>query len=115
MKSNTWLVVVAAVAVTASMVIAKSFLPAPGAAGANPPAGQVADAPLLLNDRTFQQTVAQPATILDTPQSIASAEMSQPDSAAPAPDSERWTVLVVRGNKIDYVTYPNPHVKGQAP
>ena len=94
MKSNTWLVVVAAIAVTASMVIAKSFLPAPGAAEADPPARQVADAPLPLNDQTLKQTVAQLAPILDTPECIESTEMSQPDSAAPAPDSEQWTVLV---------------------
>ncbi len=104
MKSSSWIVVMFAVAVTASLVAAKSLLTAPEPSQAAVPT----------------QTRSQFVPIAESTQPILAGHRQPP---APAPwakarpaavvkkdpptvtSDSTWTVLVVHGDKREYITY----------
>lgn len=114
MKSTTWILITLAVAVTASMVVAKSIIFVPQKAEAQP------DQPAnIATDPVQVQPVAQ-AVGQRAPQITPSPALFEPAPRIDKSDAESdtgntWTVLVVNGNKEEYVTYASPEVKAPTP
>lgn len=124
MKSSTWIVVVLALAVTGSMVVAKSFFASPEQADAS---AQMAGA---LMPATLQTQQGGPLTVggavaLSAPSRTALAAppapflvKQAPIISSPAGDKKSprgWSVLVVRGDDEENITYQNADVQSPTP
>ncbi|MCH8854645.1 MAG: hypothetical protein IID41_18610 [Planctomycetes bacterium] len=114
MKSTTWILITLAVAVTASMVVAKSIILVPQKAEAQPaqPDKVVIESAQV---RPVTWAVGQRA-----PQSLPTLALFEPAPRVSKADakndkSETGTVLVVNGNIEEHVTYANAEVKSPTP
>ncbi len=107
MKKNTWLIVAIALAVTGSIVVAKSVITTIGKANAgeknvmrwtNP-------APDVAVQTEVGHVVAQPAPADDDEQSI------EQDAGSDSP----WRVMVVRGGSVEKIAYRSASIKAKIP
>ncbi len=124
MKSSTWIVVVLALAVTASMVVAKSFMALPNRADASaqmagaltPTMLQTEQARALPAGRAVAQ-VAPARTALATPPTPSLVTQApiidSPTAAQKAPRG--WSVLVVRGDDEEHITYQSADAQTPTP
>ncbi len=124
MKSSTWIVVVLALAVTASMVVAKSFIASPTRADASahvaaaltPSMLQTQQARPLPAGRAVAQ-VAPARTALTTPPTPSLVTQApiidSPPGAQKAPRG--WSVLVVRGDDEEHITYQSADAQTPTP
>ena len=104
MKSSSWMVVMFAVAVTASLVVAKSLLTPPEPSQAAVPT-QARSQYLPIAEST-QPTLAghrQPPAPAHRAKARPTAKVKTDPPAATSDGT--WTVLVVHGNKREYITY----------
>ena len=104
MKSSSWMVVMFAVAVTASLVVAKSLLTAPERSQAAVPT-QPRSQFIPIAEST-QPTLAghrQPPAPAPLPKVRPAAEVKMDPPSATSDGT--WTVLVVHGDKREYITY----------
>ena len=126
MKSTTWILITLAVAVTASMVVAKSIIFIPQKAEAKPvqevkpvqPVQHVHPAKVAMEPVQVQRVaraVSQRAPrIAPTPGLFEQAPRVDTPDARPG-KGNTWTVLVVNGNMEEHVTYVSPEVKSPTP
>lgn len=111
MKSTTWILITLAVAVTATMVVAKSIIFVPEKAEATP--AEVAMEPAQAQPESL--AVSQSA-----PQIAPTPDLFEQAPRADAPDAESdkgntWTILVVNGSVEENVTYTSAGVKSPTP
>ena len=122
MKSSTWIVVVLALAVTASMVVAKSFIASPKQADAS---AQMAAASTMLraeqgSPSPASRAVAQiapsrtGATIPPSPALVNQAPIIDP-SKGTQQAAGGWSVLVVRGEDEENITYQSADAQVPTP
>ncbi len=104
MKSSSWIVVMIAVAVTASLVAAKSLL--------TPPESSQAAAPTQARSQYLPVAESTQPTLAGHRQPPAPAPWAKAQPAAvvkkvpPSVTSDStWTVLVVHGDNREYITY----------
>ncbi len=104
MKSSSLMVVMIAVAVTASIVAAKSLLTAPERSQAAVPTQTHAQfIPIAESTQPMLAGHRQPPVPAASPKAMPTAEIK---IAPPAVTSDgTWTVLVVHGDNREYVTY----------
>ncbi len=111
MKGNTWIVVMIAVAVTGSMVVAKSFISFPNSLAAAPVAAVANEDPKLaeppLPILVGQEEPPLPGVMEQAP----TVDATQGGKSM----NDTWTVMVVHGNEIEHVTYVNGDVKSPTP
>ncbi len=104
MKSSSWMIVTFAVAVTASLVAAKSLLTVTERSQAAVPTQTVSQfIPIAESTQPILAGHRQPPVPAASPKARPTAEVK---IAPPAVTSDgTWTVLVVHGDKREYVTY----------
>ena len=111
MKSTTWILITLAVAVTASMVVAKSIIFVPQKAEAKP--AKVTMEPIQVQpvgwavSQRAPQIAPSPALFEQAPR------VDTPD--AQGDNGNTWTVLVVNGSVEENVTYASADVKSPTP
>ncbi len=124
MKSSTWIVVALALAVTASMVVAKSFIAPPNQADSSAQIAGTLTPAMLQTDQAkalpVGRVVAQLAsarTALTTPPTSLLVKqapiINAPENAQKAP--EGWSVLVVRGDDEENITYQSADAQTPTP
>ena len=111
MKGNTWIVVMIAIAVTGSMVVAKSFISFPNSLAAAP-------VPVVASEVTSPVEPPQPVLASQEEPPLPRIMEQAPTvdaTAAEKPVNDTWTVMVVRGSETEFVTYANADVKSPTP
>ncbi len=104
MKSSSWIVVIFAVAVTASLVAAKSLLSVTEhSQGALPTQTHSQFIPIAESSQPILVGHRQPPASAPRPKARPTAEVKM---GSPSVTSDgTWTVLVVHGNEREYITY----------
>ncbi len=114
MKRNTWIAVMIAIAVTASIVVARSLITFPEQLDASSMmTASPTTEPVVEQAGPIRATQPEPPTP-PTPGLIEQAPTVHKLKQHQAME-EGWTVLVVRGNEIEHVTYRSPELKGPTP
>ena len=107
MKRNTWLIVMIALTVTGSIVVAKSVITTIGKAdaGENHVMRWTNPAPNVAVQTEIGDVVAQPAQAVGDEQSI------EQDAGGDTP----WRVMVVRGGSMEKIAYRSASIKVKIP
>ena len=124
MKSSTWMVIVLALAVTASMVVAKSFIASPNQADASAQMAAASTSTMLGAEQgspsPASRAVAQiapsrtGATIPPSPALVNQAPIIDP-SKGTQQAAGGWSVLVVRGEDEENITYQSADAQVPTP
>lgn len=120
MKSTTWILITLAVAVTASMVVAKSIIFIPQKAEAQPVQAVRPVQPAQIAMEPVQVQPVASAVGQHAPQFAPLPGLFEQAARVDTPDAQpdkgnAWTVLVVNGNMEEHVTYVSPEVKSPTP
>ncbi len=136
MKHNSWIVVGVALALTGTIVIAKSFMSTAEVVQAEPTMLRLAEHPLVESPAATAERLAAgapPAVVSAVAEAVvpvvdrvaAVPAVVEPPRPTPPPASEPqtaaqpqpsgWTVLVVNGNTVEEITYAAPDVKATLP
>jgi len=109
MSKHTWKAVTIALTLTATVVIAKSLISTPE---------EVAAVPGTQDQVTTELQIEQPHAQA-TPLPVKSAPVISKSERKPLPEKKRisrsWTVAVVRGDQIEFITYQDPYAQVVVP